>query len=129
VDSTKDYIITDADSRSGEVTIIVEGEPRRIAVAELDAASVQPDAELAAIYRTMVERAQAALRADRKARVARCARHVAVSTVERGSCGTAYGADENRAAHGNIAEIETCDCGAVRTTNINGSHREQGRWR
>ena len=35
---------------------------------------------------------------------------------------------QNQAAHGNIVRIDTCACGAVRRTNINGRHREYGRW-
>jgi len=37
--------------------------------------------------------------------------------------------DCNEAAHGNIQEIEICDCGAERTTNINGCHVETSEWR
>jgi hypothetical protein len=37
--------------------------------------------------------------------------------------------DENRSAHGNIVVIETCDCGAVRRTNVNGWHVEEGEWK
>lgn len=35
---------------------------------------------------------------------------------------------EKPAAHGNITRIASCACGAVRRTNINGSHREVGQW-
>lgn len=35
---------------------------------------------------------------------------------------------ENPAAHGNVCHIDTCQCGAVRFTNINGTHSERGRW-
>jgi hypothetical protein len=31
-------------------------------------------------------------------------------------------------AHGNICVIDTCSCGAVRKTNINGNHIERGPW-
>lgn len=37
-------------------------------------------------------------------------------------------ADENRAAHGNVCLVETCKCGDVRRTNVNGRHREVGKW-
>jgi hypothetical protein len=37
-------------------------------------------------------------------------------------------AKENRAAHGNITQIDTCQCGAKRKTNINGLHTERGQW-
>jgi len=37
-------------------------------------------------------------------------------------------AKQNRAAHGNIAVEDHCACGAVRRTNINGSHAERGPW-
>lgn len=36
--------------------------------------------------------------------------------------------DENRAAHGNVCVHESCACGAVRHTNINVAHFEQGAW-
>ena len=35
---------------------------------------------------------------------------------------------QNPAAHGAIRRIDTCDCGAVRHTNINGGHRESSGW-
>ena len=35
---------------------------------------------------------------------------------------------ENRAAHGNITQWDTCRCGATRATNINGRHIERGEW-
>ena len=35
---------------------------------------------------------------------------------------------QNPAAHGVIRQIDTCSCGAVRHTNINGSHRESSGW-
>lgn len=34
----------------------------------------------------------------------------------------------NRAAHGGIARLETCSCGATRWKNVNGSHVERGGW-
>lgn len=37
-------------------------------------------------------------------------------------------ADQNPAAHGNVTEIETCACGAVRKRNVNGGHEEVGTW-
>lgn len=41
----------------------------------------------------------------------------------------AKGADENRAAHGNITREEECrDCGATRSLNLNGRHAEVGAW-
>lgn len=36
--------------------------------------------------------------------------------------------DENVAAHGNVCEVQRCRCGAVRSVNINGRHRERGPW-
>ena len=37
--------------------------------------------------------------------------------------------EENRAAHGNICVTETCSaCGARRSVNVNGCHREYGTW-
>jgi hypothetical protein len=35
---------------------------------------------------------------------------------------------ENVAAHSNICRVEYCSCGAIRKTNINGRHVEQGHW-
>lgn len=34
----------------------------------------------------------------------------------------------NPKAHGNIAVVERCRCGATRVTNINGTEREYGPW-
>jgi len=31
-------------------------------------------------------------------------------------------------SHGNITRIETCTCGAIRKTNINGQHIERSAW-
>lgn len=36
--------------------------------------------------------------------------------------------DENRSAHGNVCVIETCTCGSIRKSNINGMHVEKGEW-
>lgn len=37
--------------------------------------------------------------------------------------------EENRAAHGGVRYIETCqDCGASRECNVNGSHEENSPW-
>lgn len=36
---------------------------------------------------------------------------------------------ENRSAHGNITRVDTCSCGAIRSTNINGNHIERGQWK
>jgi hypothetical protein len=36
--------------------------------------------------------------------------------------------DENRAAHGNICEVEYCRCGARRARNVNQCHVEQEPW-
>jgi hypothetical protein len=35
---------------------------------------------------------------------------------------------EKPAAHGNVCMIDRCRCGAMRRTNVNGLHVEQGRW-
>jgi len=42
--------------------------------------------------------------------------------------GTARGARENRAAHGNVCEVQVRADGARRQINRNGSHTERGRW-
>lgn len=43
--------------------------------------------------------------------------------------GPIAGAEENRAAHGNITVTDECNiCGALRSTNINGRHAETGPW-
>jgi len=36
--------------------------------------------------------------------------------------------NENRAAHGGVSFIETCECGAWRYVNENGAHVEYGPW-
>lgn len=46
----------------------------------------------------------------------------------RGFSGPIPGARQNQAAHGNIVEIDTCSCGAVRRTNVNQQHIERGPW-
>lgn len=38
------------------------------------------------------------------------------------------GARENPSAHGNVCVVDTCNCGAVRQTNVNQQHRERGPW-
>lgn len=35
---------------------------------------------------------------------------------------------QNSAAHGNVCVRAVCSCGAVRLTNVNGSHAERGVW-
>lgn len=37
-------------------------------------------------------------------------------------------ARQNPSAHGGVCEIATCQCGATRRTNVNGSHRERRKW-
>ena len=36
--------------------------------------------------------------------------------------------EENPAAHGGVCMEELCACGAVRSVNVNGRHREIGEW-
>ena len=49
-------------------------------------------------------------------------------TTTRSFCGPVPGAEENRAAHGNICVCETCACGAQRDINANQRHEEVGPW-
>lgn len=55
-------------------------------------------------------------------------RHRAERSTERCYSGPIVGADENRAAHGNICRTERCGCGAERRSNVNGRHVECGPW-
>lgn len=60
-------------------------------------------------------------------RIQSCPGHLAVS--ERTVCYTgSVSRNENRAAHGGVCHIETCECGATRRTNSNGRHEEVGEW-
>ena len=42
--------------------------------------------------------------------------------------GGVHASDENRGAHGDITEVHTCECGAIRRVNRNGRHTETGSW-
>jgi hypothetical protein len=57
-------------------------------------------------------------------------RHRAQHTVPRPYSGPVRtrSSDQNEAAHGGIRYDETCSCGAKRSTNVNGRHRELGPW-
>ena len=35
---------------------------------------------------------------------------------------------EKPEAHGGICRVDTCSCGAIRRTNINGANYERGTW-
>lgn len=54
-------------------------------------------------------------------------RHKAEKSTDRPFMG-AVSTNENRAAHGGICVVETCQCGATRRTNVNGRHVEAGKW-
>jgi len=122
------YTVSDAEWRSGRVTITrPDGTSVRITAGELAAASRQEDADLRAVYDTLYRRALAKIAAARSESVHRCTGHRAESTRVSGFTGP-VSRDENRAAHGNICETETCRCGAERSTNINQHHVERGIW-
>jgi len=56
-------------------------------------------------------------------------RHRIKTTRTVGYRSTARGCrEENRRAHGNICQIDTCACGAVRETNVNAGVKERGAW-
>lgn len=38
------------------------------------------------------------------------------------------GVHQNRMAHGNVEQRQTCSCGASRLVLVNGPHRELGGW-
>lgn len=42
--------------------------------------------------------------------------------------GSIVSAKPNPKAHGGHTITDTCTCGAVRMTNINGNHMERGKW-
>ena len=50
-------------------------------------------------------------------------------TRERCFAGPIPGAEENRAAHGNVTIRQQCRCGATRAANVNGRHIELGDWK
>lgn len=57
-------------------------------------------------------------------------KHETIKTI-RTRCfgGSIPGAEENRAAHGNITDTDECvTCGARREENVNGRHVETGPW-
>lgn len=97
----------------------------------LKAAASQADATLRLVYGDALADAvamnEAQLERERRAKVAGCREHVAIGSSERPYNGS-VSRDENRAAHGNICIVETCACGATRSTNVNGLHFEQGVW-
>ena len=55
-------------------------------------------------------------------------RHRTVSSTISGFSGPVAW-PENRAAHGCIRRVDTCRCGAKRSTNINQQHIEKGEWK
>ena len=58
-------------------------------------------------------------------------RHYPVKELnrERAYCGPVpFPVRENQMAHGSITLFQSCSCGFERRINVNGSHREVGRW-
>ena len=55
-------------------------------------------------------------------------RHRKVTTKDVPFFGCCRHAQCNPAAHGGIAVITVCSCGATRTSNYNGNHYELGEW-
>lgn len=124
-----DYLISDANHASGRVTICGRGVERRLSIAELKIAAEQSDHDLRALYAALYRRALAAVETARDESVAACSGHRPLPwlTADYGFSG-AVAQPENRAAHGNICQRETCRCGAVRRTNVNGAHTETTGW-
>lgn len=54
--------------------------------------------------------------------------HCPVKRQTKPYSGSISGAEENRAAHGNVRYEDTCSCGATRAMNANGAHSEEGPW-
>ena len=55
-------------------------------------------------------------------------RHRARTTRARCYTGPVRVENQISEAHGNVTHESECSCGAVRRTNVNGLHVEQGRW-
>lgn len=97
------------------------------------AATANPDAALGAAYRAILDAAEAkaieVAAAQARQRVSRCAGHVAERSETYGwtRC-VARNRACNGAAHGAVVNVGTCRCGAVRQTETNGRHREEGSW-
>jgi hypothetical protein len=90
----------------------------------LKAAASQDDVELARVYSDALADAvsmnEAQLERERRAKVAGGREHRAIGSTERPYNGSV--------SRGNICIVETCACGATRSTNVNGVHFEQGVW-
>lgn len=123
------YVVHSADWRTGRVTVQrPDGSEIRIGIGELKSASYQSDADLRKTYTDIHQRALREVEAARRESVRACPEHRAIKAEDFGFTGPVR-SDENRAAHGNICQVETCACGGQRRTNINQHHREVGEWK
>lgn len=121
-----DFVITDADFRSGRLTILdPDGKTWHVTLHEL-ASAAHGDPACRGFYRALHTRAIREIEAARKASISRCRRHTAAASQDRPYDGTTR--DDNRAADGNITRVQSCACGAERRQNINGHHVAADRW-
>jgi hypothetical protein len=117
-----------ADWRTDTVDVVRAGRSQNIALDDLRYAAKNNVGLLRIIYSELFRRAAALINADRERSIEQCKGHVAYRDVERCFHGPIQGVEEKREAHGNICRTEFCRCGARRSANINGVHREQGEW-
>ena len=136
------YEVEAVDDETVDVTVYFGSEPdhtSRATLGQLADAASQQDRDLAAAYREILRKAQAAvwqLEAERhrallQDSIRACSGHRVDSTSDEryGSC-VAHPpyTDCNPAAHGGIVYTETCRCGAVRSRAVNQCHEEVGTW-
>lgn len=115
-----------------EVVLVVGGERKALTWSILrSCVSADNAPDIRSLYETVLSSARPRLTAlvERKltGRIAECASHKAIKSVDRPFVGPVV-RDQNRAAHGGVCVVETCRCGARRATNVNGSHQEEGAW-
>lgn len=111
---------------TGEVQLRVAGREATTTLDVIRSAAEQDDRELARVYRRVLGACEGAIA---KRRYDACPGHSVLRSRERGFFGPVGPArDQNPAAHGNVCIVETCMCGAERSTNVNGRHEEQGEW-
>lgn len=120
-------------------TLHIEGrEPQRVDVQEIEAAAQQSDPMLREFYAAAWARIEPQVAAAKQTALVKQQRetlsrrkecgHVRVKTVDYGFTGP-VSKNENRAAHGGICEVATCEhCGAEKSVNVNGWHVEEGEW-
>lgn len=120
------YKIDVRDWRSGALQVQKpNGEVVRTTLSEISGARAGD--KVGQVYAALHLQAARAVADARLAEIKRCPGHVAIETQDFGFTGP-VSRDENRSAHGNICQHETCRCGAERRSNINGRHIEQGDW-